>query len=186
MKIRVNNARLAFPSLFTPSAGTEGFEPRYGASLLMAPDNPAIAELKTAMLAAVAAKHGSDKAPGILEKLFAKDLTALKDGDDKPDYTGFPGNMYLATSSPANRPPALVDQYKNRIETDNGMLYAGCYVNAVVEPWYLVRPSLTSRICCTLIAVQFRAHGESFGGSRYSEDDFDVIEDDGTSAADLL
>jgi Protein of unknown function (DUF2815) len=65
-----------------------------------------------------------------------------------------------------------------RVEWVNGfegVIYAGCYVNAKVELW--AQSGKYSGMRCGLLGVQFDGPGDSFGGaSRVSDDGFDAIE----------
>lgn len=62
-----------------------------------------------------------------------------------------------------------------RLTGSEGVIYGGCYVNAKVEIW--AQSGEYVGIRCGLLAVQYDAPGESFGGaSRPSDEGFDTIE----------
>jgi hypothetical protein len=62
-----------------------------------------------------------------------------------------------------------------RLDGSEGVIYAGCYVNAKVEIWAQVGKHSGMR--CGLLGVQFDAPGDSFGGaSRPSDDGFDAVD----------
>ena len=62
-----------------------------------------------------------------------------------------------------------------RLTGKEGIIYAGCYVNAKVELW--AQSGTYSGMRCGLLGVQYDGPGDSFGGaSRVSDDGFDVIE----------
>lgn len=62
-----------------------------------------------------------------------------------------------------------------RLTGKEGVIYAGCYVNAKVEMW--AQSGKYSGMRCGLLGVQFDGPGDSFGGaSRVSDDGFDAIE----------
>jgi hypothetical protein len=62
-----------------------------------------------------------------------------------------------------------------RLTGKEGIIYAGCYVNAKVELW--AQSGKHSGMRCGLLGVQFAGPGDSFGGaSRPTDDGFDAIE----------
>ena len=90
-KIKLNNVRLSFPSLFR-KAVFNGEETKFEATFLLDKDTQAdkIAEIEDAIAALT-----SDKLKGA--KLKA-DKICLKDGDDI-EYAGFAGNMSIKASN---------------------------------------------------------------------------------------
>lgn len=170
MKYRINNARLAFPNLFTPKAFEEGQEPSYGASLIMEPGHPDIAGVEKAIEEVGAEKWGS-KWPAIKKELASKDRTCLHDGDGKAQYDGFEGNMYV--SAGGKTAPACFGANKDRLTANTGVIYSGCYVNAQLDIWAQDN-KYGKRVNATLTGVQYRAKGQAFAGGRPAEaDDFD-------------
>ena len=62
-----------------------------------------------------------------------------------------------------------------RLTGKEGIIFAGCYVNAKVEMW--AQGGTYSGMRCGLLGVQFDAIGDSFGGaSRPKDDGFDAID----------
>ncbi len=62
-----------------------------------------------------------------------------------------------------------------RLTGKEGIIYAGCYVNAKVEMW--AQGGTYSGMRCGLLGVQFDAAGDSFGGaSRVSDEGFEALE----------
>ena len=62
-----------------------------------------------------------------------------------------------------------------RLTGKEGIIYAGCYVNAKVEMW--AQGGIYSGMRCGLLGVQFDGHGDSFGGaSRATDDGFDAVD----------
>ena len=56
-----------------------------------------------------------------------------------------------------------------------GVIYAGCYVNAKVEMW--AQQGTYRGMRCGLLGVQFDGPGDSFGGaSRATDDGFDAVD----------
>src|ERR1700676_5267191 len=98
-------------------------------------------------------------------------------------YDGFE-NMYAlsAVRKAKDGAPLFLHNVKDpatgkaqRLTGAEGIIYAGCYVNAKVEVW--AQSGTYSGMRCGLLGVQFDAAGDSFGGaSRPSDDGFDAID----------
>jgi hypothetical protein len=192
MKVMLKDVRLAFPNLFKAKAVEEGGEPRYGATFLLAPDHPAIAELKRVMLTVAEEKWGA-KAAEIAKSLFAGGRIALRNGDSKSEYEGFAGNMFISASNKAK--PTVLDNKADPstgrpapLTQVDGRPYAGCYVNALVDIWAQDN-SFGKRINASLMGVQFVRDGDPFaGGGVASDSDFAAVEgaDASTTADDVF
>jgi hypothetical protein len=167
----LRNVRLAFPSLFEPSSYGEG-EPAYSATLIMDPQQ---AEVVDKALAAVAREKWGAKGDAQLKALRATGKVCLRDGDEKPDYDGFAGMMFVAARSKTR--PTVVDGQRQPITERDGRIYAGCYVNASVEVWAQDN-AYGKRVNATLRGIQFVRDGEAFGGGRpAAADEFDELEE---------
>jgi hypothetical protein len=80
----------------------------------------------------------------------------------------------------------IIDKDKSPLTEDDEKLYAGCYVNAIVELWYQ-NNNYGKRVNANLLGVQFFKDGEPFGdGVSASEDDFDMFDDDDDGLDDLV
>ncbi len=174
----IKNTRLAFPNLFTPD---EKFG-KYGAQLIIEAGSPAIAEIEAAIEAAANAKWGA-KAEGILKTLRATGKVCLKDGDTKAEYEGFEGNMVLSAGN--TKRPTCVNRDRTPVTEDDGVIYAGCYVNAIVSVWAQDN-SFGKRVNASLDGLQFVKDGDSFGGGNVAS--ADAFEDlsDGADADDMM
>jgi hypothetical protein len=175
MRITLKNVRLGFPNLFRAKAIDADSDPRYSASFIFPPDHPQVPELESAIESAAAEKWGA-KAPAILKSLRTANKVCLQDGDTKAQYAGFEGNLFINAAAAGNGPaPTVVDRNRNRLSEADGMVYAGCYVNAVIDV-YAQDNSFGKRINATLAGVQFVRDGEAFGGGRpASTDDFEDL-----------
>ncbi len=173
MKMTVRNVRLSFVALLEPKAVNAGDKPAYSASLLLAPTDPQVAAINAAMLEAAKAKWGA-KGETMFKTLKAGDKLALHNGDSKAQYAGFEGNMFISARNQAK--PALKHRDGRTDVTEAGVLYSGCYANAVLELWAQDN-NYGKRINATLLGVQFVKDGESFGGGggRASDEDFDEL-----------
>lgn len=171
MKIRLNNVRLAFPNIFEPQVSEDG-KSSYGAALLFAPDHPQVKDIHAAIASVAADKWGA-KADAMLKQIKAADKTALHNGDTKAQYAGYEGNLFVNARNPVR--PTAVDTDKTPLQQSDGRLYAGCYVNAVLEFWAQDN-KFGKRINATLMGVQFYRDGDAFsGGGAASDDEFDDV-----------
>lgn len=176
-RVMLRNVRLAFPSLFEPSTFGDG-DPAYQATFIIPGDDAQIAAINKVIDAVAKEKWGA-KADATLKSLRSTGKVALKNGDEKSQYDGFEGNVYIAPRSKTR--PTVVDGQRAPIGERDGRIYAGCYVNASIEIWAQDN-QYGKRVNATLRGVQFVRDGEAFGGGRPAEaDEFDEVE-----AADLI
>lgn len=157
-QIVIENARLAFPSLYT-KAMFDGKETKYEGTLIIDKDNPAIAKLQAEIKKVLADK--------LKVKVLPAEKICLKDGDLILDKNGntraeFEGKYSLKASS--NNKPRTVGLHKEPLEEDDGTFYAGCYVNAIVDLWGQDN-KFGKRVNCNLLAVQFVKDGDPLGSA---------------------
>ena len=165
-KIKLNNVRLSFPSIFNKSE-FNGQVGKFEATFLMNKESQA--KMITDVEAQIALIQKDNKAKVSPDKL------CLKDGEFV-DYDGYAGCMSIKAGS--NRRPTIIDRDKAPIVEDDNIVYAGCYVNAVIELWYQDN-SYGKRVNCNLLGIQFAKDGDTFGaGDTDVSDDFDTIDND--------
>ncbi len=173
MIIHLKNVRLSFPVLFEAKSFNDNdpsSKKEFSASFLMAKDHPAVAELKTAFVGIATTKWG-DKGPAQLANLFRDDRLCLHDGDRK-DYDGYAGNLFVRANNDIRIP--VIDMQRVPITAQDGKLYSGCYVNAIISLW-VQDNKWGKRINANLGGVQFYRDGEAFsGGGVVSVDEFDT------------
>ena len=171
MKIKLNNVRLSFPSLFK-KAQFQGQETKFEATFLISKESQddLIEKINIEIDNLLKAKFPNGKVPKSIKK------TCFKDGDEC-DYDGYEGMMALKGSS--NRRVTLIDRNKTPLAEEDGKLYAGCYVNAILEVWFSDHPLGGKQVLANLLGVQFAKEGESFGSAPSDvTDDFDELEDE--------
>lgn len=167
MKIKLQNVRLSFPSLFR-KAVFQGEETKYEATMLIDKENQD--ELYQKLKAGIAEKIKTDLKG---TKLPANKL-CLKDGDEI-EYDGFAGHWSIKASN--NKRPMVIDKDKSPLTQDDDRVYAGCYVNAIIELW-AQNNGFGKRINANLLGVQFAKDGQPFAdGVSASADDFDLVTD---------
>ena len=167
-KIKLQGVRLSFPSLFR-KAVFQGEETKYEATLLLDKEKHAdtIAEINEAIKKGIADNFKGAKIPA--------DKICFKDGDTI-DYDGYAGCMSIKAAN--NKRPMVIDRDKSPLTEDDNKIYAGCYVNAVIELWFQ-NNGFGKRVNANLLGVQFLKDGEPFGdNSGASADDFDAFGDD--------
>jgi hypothetical protein len=77
-----------------------------------------------------------------------------------------------------NKRPLVIDRDKTPLTEDDNKMYAGCYVNAIIDLW-VQQNSWGKRINANLLGVQFLKDGEPFSdGANASADSFDAFGDD--------
>lgn len=173
--ITLPDVRLSFPHLFTPHTmpGSEDTqEPKFSATFLF--DNT---------------KHSAllDRIDAIIDRLaldeFKKKISfkrCLRDGNDKSELEGYgDGTSFISASNKAR--PGVVDRRLNPIAESDGIVYAGCYVNATIRLW-VQNNTWGKRVNAQLRAVQFLRDGESFGaGPVDATKEFEQVDDDTSS-----
>lgn len=165
-KIKLQNVRLSFPSLFR-KAQFQGEETKYEGTFMLDKEQHAdtIKEIQRAIDTAIKENLKGAKLPA--------DKICLKDGDasGRDEYEGH----YTIKASNSKR-PKVIDRDKSPLSEDDGKPYSGCYVNAVIELW-AQNNGYGKRINANLLGVQFAKDGEPFAaGEIASDDDFDLVE----------
>ena len=172
MKIRLNNVRLAFPTLWEAKTVNGEGKPAFSATFLLDPADPQVLAVNKAIDQVGAEKWGA-KAAAQLQALRKADKTCLHDGDMKATYDGFPGMLFISARNPAR--PLVIGPDKAPLTEADGKPYAGCYVNASVELWAQDN-AFGKRVNATLMGVQFARDGDAFaGGGVASQDDFEDV-----------
>ncbi|MBE0469618.1 MAG: DUF2815 family protein [Methyloprofundus sp.] len=171
MKIKLQNVRLSFPSLFR-KAVFQGEETKYEATFLL--DKELHADKIIEIQRAIAEKIKTE----LKGAKVSADKLCLKDGDEIA-YDGYDGCWSLKASN--NKRPMVIDRDKSPLTEDDDKLYAGCYVNAVIELW-AQNNGFGKRINANLLGVQFVKDGTPFSDSVTASvddfDDFDAFGDD--------
>ena len=169
MRLVLNNVRLAFPVLFEAKTVNGEGAPAFSAAFILTPNHPQLKELEAGFKTVAEAKWGA-KAAAVLAAMKAQDKLCLHNGDLKPDYDGFPGNLYISARNKTR--PTVVDAGRRALSQEDGKPYAGCYVNASIELWAQDN-NYGKRINASLRGVQFYKDGDAFaGGGAASEDEF--------------
>lgn len=157
--VRLTNVRIAFPELFEAKA-FEGGKPAFSATLIFPTDHEANEAIDQA-IEAVAQARWKDKAPTMLRQLRASGKVCLRDGETKGDLAGFAGNNFVTARAYVR--PTVIDRDRTPLHAEDGRIYGGCYVNAIIQVWAQDN-GFGKRVNASLKGVQFFRDGESFGG----------------------
>ncbi len=168
MKMKLQNVRLSFPSLFnTATFGGEDTGKFEGTFLLDKKQHAsAIKEIEDAFK-----ELAGEKLKG---KVPPPDKLCLKDGDEM-DRDEMEGKMSIKAST--KKRPLVLDRDKTPLTEADGKPYAGCYVNAIIRLWAQDN-QFGKRINASLEGVQFHGDGEPFGAGGIAVDEFDDFDED--------
>jgi hypothetical protein len=163
-KMMIKNVRLSFPSIFQ-RAVFDGQEGKYEATVLIDKNDTKTKKILDKAIAEAIAEANIK---------VASDKRCLKDGDES-DYDGYEGNWSLKAAN--SKRPTVLNRDKTPLTEDDEVLYAGCYVNVVIDLW-VQNNKFGKRVNANLYGVQFVKDGEPFGmGPIDVTDDFDDLED---------
>lgn len=185
--VQLKHVRIAFiDDLFTPAQYEGQGDFRHTATFIVEPGSANDKAIQAAISAEAASAWGK-KAEAFLEDMRTNKnkFSYIKNKKDKSGevYDGFEDRYALsAVRKQKDGAPLFLHNVKDpvtgkaqRLTGTEGIIYAGCYVNAKVEMW--AQSGTYSGIRCGLLGVQFDAPGDSFGGaSRPSDDGFDALD----------
>ena len=164
-KIKIPAVRLSFPSLFNMASFGGESTGKFEATFILDKKEHAkqIEEIEAAI----------SKMQKELKVKLPSDKLCLKDGDEmeRPEYQG---KMTIKAST--KKRPMVINRDKTPITEDDNVVYAGCYVNAIITLW-AQNNSYGKRVNAQLDGVQFVRDGEPFGDGGISADQFDGFDD---------
>ncbi len=172
--VKIENARLSFPSLFTPSAFEGSDNLKYSGTFSL--DKYADADQiknRRKIVSDWAKEKWGEKQP---KKLFL----SLQDGDetDRAEYE----TKYIVKANNRKRVP-IIDKDLSALVEEDGRPQGGDYVNAKVRFYAWSSGAAFSGVLCSLEAVQFAREGERFGGGGNALEGFNDISNE--TAADV-
>ena len=173
-EVIIRNARLSYPHLFTASAFAPGQDAKYSASFLIGEEDKQVKVLEAAMLEACETRW-----PGKGAKMLASFDTrnkAVKSGSKaRPEDEVYEGQMVIAASNKSR--PLVVNKDRSIVTEDDGVVYAGCRVNAKVR--FYAYDNVSKGVSAQLLGVQFAGDDTAFAGSSVAkQDDFEDLSDD--------
>lgn len=173
--IMLRNVRLSFPDLFIPKPGLDGGEPKYAAHFLFEKNSEPYMLTEKAIKEAAKEKF-LEKAPQVLEALKNEPKKlCLRNGDIMLNQDSYAG-LYFVSARSKNR-PKVVDRSRRDVSAADGIVYAGCYVNAQIDIYAMKHEVGGHQVNASLLGVQFLRDGEAFaGGKTAKNEDFDPLE----------
>lgn len=155
--------------------GFKGDDPAYAAHFIFPKDHvdavlkiPTLVMIEQAMKQAASDKFGA-KAESVLKTAKLNNKIPVHDGDAKAESDGYAGNMYVSSRCPGDRPaPRVVHRQLNAdgslidVKQADGVIYDGCYVNAIVDIYGYETGSIG--LTAGLRAVRYVGPGDAFGG----------------------
>lgn len=172
-RVKLKNVRLSFAHLFRPQAFGDGEgEPKYNCNFLI---DPSTKEGKANIRAIEDAIEyvKKEKWPKGAPKL-GEGKICLRDGNNT-ECEGYGDMMYVSASNA--RRPLVLDRDKTPLNEEDGVIYSGCYVDAIIRIWAQDN-KYGKRINASLEAVRFRRDGEAFGAAPPDPDEFDDLDDE--------
>ncbi len=166
-KIKIPSARLSFPSLFNMASFGGESTGRFEATFIL--DKKVHASTIREIESAISKLQKEE-----LKGKIPSDRICIKDGDemDRPEYQG---KMTIKAST--KKRPLVIDRDKTPLTEDDNVIYAGCYVNAIISLW-AQNNNYGKRVNAQLDGVQFVRDGEPFGDGAASVDEFDAFGSD--------
>jgi len=176
-RIWIRDVRIAYAQgIFEARAqkqadGTMG-KPKYGAAFIFPASHPCVKDIAALVIKAAQERWGA-KADDMLKMLKAGDKLPIHSGDAKSTSAGYAGNLYLNAGNAIR--PLILNTDKTPIIAADGIIYSGCYVNAMLEIW--AQDNMHGkRVNASLLGVQRVRDGERLaGGSVATADDFEAL-----------
>jgi hypothetical protein len=189
--IYLKNVRLSFPQLFEKKAAVANGKEKYGCNIIIDPNTPQGKENLRKVRAAIkfSELEKFQKSPMAYK---SADRQCLLEGDDdcfinsktKERYQGYEGMMILRMGSDTQ--PQVVDRDPSiALDKDDPIPYAGCWVDVLGRIFSVDgKDKGGAGTFCGLNIVQFRKHGDAFGGAHVDATKvMDTIDDDDDAPA---
>lgn len=175
MKVTLKNVRAAFTEGLFRKGEYEGKETSYGVTLLLPPKHPGVLDLKKAI------KAVRDKKWGDKQVRLVRD-NPLRPCEEKDHLAGFLPGWSFCKANNATK-PSVFDNAGRPVAEDDGVIYSGCWVDAIVEVYPQDHKSFGKAINLSLLGVRFRRDDDAFaGGAPAKAEDFEW-DDEGLAPA---
>lgn len=183
--MKLTDVRLSFPDLFAATQVNGQGEPAFRAQFLVEAGSAQHKAIQAEIERVAQAKWPKDWKKILTANEGIPQKHCFIDGA-KRTYDGYEGMWALsATRQEKKGPPLRYDSKKILLDRDNGVIYAGCYVNASVSFWTQDNQH-GKAVRCELLGVQFLRDGDSFGGGQKpNPDDFEDISEGADAASDF-
>ncbi|MEG1869160.1 MAG: DUF2815 family protein [Clostridiales bacterium] len=172
--VTTDKVRLSYASLFTPSVGLSGGDPKYNVTVLLPKSDTATKARIDAAIDAAKVAGAEKKWNGVVPPVVPH---PVHDGDGRRPSDGAEfgpeckGHWVFTASSKQNQPPKVVDANLNPI-IDQTEIYSGIYARVSVD-FYPYFAGGKKGVGCGLGNVQKLEDGEPLAGRRSTpEEDF--------------
>ena len=183
-EIILKNVRVGFVEVFQPVTFKESVS--YGLKAFIEPGSANDKLIRDAINEVGVQKYPKAGKWEAMHEEFRMDKKAYPYIDSKRVDFNHPEGSWVLTAKrrESDGRPMVIDQKLNPLAKSDGKPYSGCFCNVKVDIW--AQDGENKGIRCTLVTVQFKADGESFGGAKPADaSGFEVIdgEDDGDDLA---
>ncbi len=160
--VKLADVRLSFPAVFEPVAFDEAATPKYSATFRLGKTEHAkeVKELQKAIATLLADNKVKSLSP---------DRIVLKDGSDTGREED--EDFYIIKAS-SNKRPLVLNKDRTPLTERDGVLYAGCRVNAILSLWFQDHPKYGRRVNASLSGLMFNRDDTPFSSGGASVDDF--------------
>lgn len=171
-KVRIDGVRASYEHLLRPSA-FPGAEEKFSVSAIIDKgDTESIKLIEEAIKAAE--KKGVEKFGDKFAKAKSR-YNPLHDGDvEKEEDAAYENSYYINASNKIK--PAVLDA-STGLDAEESAIYSGMYGKVIINFFPYYSSSTTCGVSASLLGFQKTAEGESLGGARVKESDFDDDED---------
>lgn len=173
LRVVTGKVRLSFPHLFEPYSIDGEQDPKYSVMLLIPKSDKAT---YNALRAAEKQAAENGKATKFGGKIPANLASIIKDGDEDgtaEDYPEREGHYYMTVSADPKYRPGVVDRNVQPI-MDQTEVYSGVYAKVSVTAFPYTFGSKKG-ISFGLNNVQIIGGGESLGGGKRAEEEFEAL-----------
>ena len=203
MKVIIKNARLSFHDLFQ-ARGFQGGDPKFSATLICGDDtkvkfarhgeqviegHDVLTELTANVLSDKFGK-GKHKADNWFYNKADGSTTRAKFTDKEDEYrNGVDEDTFYVTAAKRedkarNGKMVVLDQRREPIDANSGLIYSGCYVNVILDV-FAYEGGSGKGVTASLEAVQLLRDGESLSGAK-AADPISDFDDEEIEASDLM
>ena len=171
-KVRIDNVRASFEHLLksAPFPGTENY--RYSVSAIIDKNDK-----ETIKLIETAIKNADKKGIETIDKYASvkKRFNPMKDGDtEMADDPAYENSMFINAGN--KNKPAVLDAMTG-LAAEESAIYSGMYGKVIISFFPYYKSSTSCGVSASLLGFQKTADGESLGGARATESDFEDDDD---------
>lgn len=161
MEVILLNVRLAFAQHIWEKGSISGGKEQFSCKGIFEAGSKAHKALLAAQEQVTREKWTKPGEADKMMKIWEKTQDGVvQDGDLKPNWDGFEGNLYVNTNS--DRRPTIVDRDQSPLAQSDGKPYGGCKVNMILDVWAQDN-GYGKKVNATLTGLQFVEDGDTFG-----------------------